>query len=100
MLLNTDVKCIRMPSPTARTALCSTRTQKLGGKNDKRFRIEHAQVVSLPDFALFAKYSVIASMQSTHATSDMRWAAARLGPDRMQGAWAPKRFMAAGVKIT
>jgi predicted amidohydrolase YtcJ len=71
----------------------------LNGKNDKRFRIEHAQVVSLPDFPLFAKYSVIASIQSTHATSDMRWAAARLGPDRMLGAWAPKRFMAAGVPI-
>ena len=71
----------------------------LGGSNDKRFRIEHAQVVSLPDFALFAKYNVIASIQSTHATSDMRWASARLGPDRMMGAWAPKRFLAAGVAI-
>jgi len=72
----------------------------LGGSNDKRFRIEHAQVVALPDFALFAKYKVIASIESTHATSDMRWAAARLGPDRMMGAWAPKRFLAAGVAIT
>jgi len=71
----------------------------LGGSNDKRFRIEHAQVVALPDFALFAKYKVIASIESTHATSDMRWAAARLGPDRMMGAWAPKRFLASGVAI-
>lgn len=71
----------------------------LGGSNDKRFRIEHAQVVSLPDFALFAKYNVIASIESTHATSDMRWASARLGSDRMMGAWAPKRFLAAGVAI-
>jgi predicted amidohydrolase YtcJ len=71
----------------------------LGGKNEKRFRIEHAQVVSLPDFALFAANDVIASIQSTHATSDMRWAAARLGPDRMAGAWAPKRFLNAGVRI-
>jgi predicted amidohydrolase YtcJ len=71
----------------------------LGGNNDKRFRIEHAQVVSLPDFALFAKYAVIASIQSTHATSDMRWASARLGPDRMMGAWASKRFLAAGAAI-
>jgi predicted amidohydrolase YtcJ len=72
----------------------------LEGANDKRFRIEHAQVVSLPDFALFAKYNVIASIESTHATSDMRWAAARLGPDRMQGAWATKRFLKSGVRIT
>ncbi len=71
----------------------------LNGQNDKRFRIEHAQVVSLPDFALYAKYSVIASLQSTHATSDMRWAADRLGPDRLLGAWAPRRFLNAGVRI-
>ena len=71
----------------------------LKGANDKRFRIEHAQVISLPDFDRFAKYNVIASIQSTHATSDMRWAAARLGPDRMAGAWATQRFLKAGVRI-
>jgi hypothetical protein len=71
----------------------------LAGKNDKRFRIEHAQAVALPDFALFAKHSVIASMQSTHATSDMRWAEARLGPDRVLGAYAPKRMLNAGVRV-
>jgi predicted amidohydrolase YtcJ len=71
----------------------------LGGKNDRRFRIEHAQVISLPDFKLFADNSVIASIQSTHATSDMRWAAARLGPDRLKGAWAAQRFLNAGVSI-
>ena len=71
----------------------------LKGANSRRFRIEHAQVVSLPDFALFARYGVIASIQSTHATSDMRWAAARLGPDRLAGAWAARRFLRAGVRI-
>lgn len=71
----------------------------LGEAKDKRFRIEHAQIVSLPDFALFAKYGVIASIQSTHATSDMRWAEARLGPDRMAGAWATQRFLKSGVRI-
>jgi predicted amidohydrolase YtcJ len=71
----------------------------LGGKNDKRFRIEHAQVVALPDFDLFAQNSVIASMQSTHATSDMRWAQNRLGPDRIAGAYAPKRFLRLGVRV-
>jgi predicted amidohydrolase YtcJ len=74
--------------------------EALKGANDKRFRIEHAQVVSLPDFPLYAKYNVIASIQSTHATSDMRWAADRLGPDRLLGAWAPRRFLNAGVRIT
>jgi predicted amidohydrolase YtcJ len=68
-------------------------------RNDKRFRIEHAQVVALPDFDLFAQNSVIASMQSTHATSDMRWAQNRLGPDRIAGAYAPKRFLRLGVRV-
>lgn len=71
----------------------------LGGKNDKRFRIEHAQVVSLPDFQRFADYSVIASMQATHATSDMRWAERRLGPDRVAGAYAWQRFLKIGVPV-
>jgi predicted amidohydrolase YtcJ len=71
----------------------------LAGENDRRFRIEHAQVVSLPDFALFRKYSIIASMQATHATSDMRWAEARLGPDRVAGAYAWQRFLKLGVPV-
>ena len=71
----------------------------LGTSTDKRFRVEHAQAVSLPDFALFARNGIIASMQSTHATSDMRWAEARLGPDRLQGSYAPKRFLKLGVKV-
>ncbi len=74
--------------------------EAVGEKKDHRFRVEHAQVVSLPDFALYAKYNVIASIQSTHATSDMRWAVNRLGPDRLLGAWAPRRFLNSGVRIT
>jgi len=71
----------------------------LGGKNDQRFRIEHAQVVAPEDFALFARYSILASMQATHATSDLRWAEARLGPERVRGAYAWQRFLAAGVTV-
>jgi hypothetical protein len=71
----------------------------LGGANDQRFRIEHAQVVAPGDFALFAKYSVIASMQATHATSDMRWAGQRLGPERVKGAYAWRRFLGLGVSV-
>jgi predicted amidohydrolase YtcJ len=72
----------------------------LGGKNDKRFRIEHAQVVAPEDFQLFAKYSVIASIQSTHATSDMRWVEKRIGPERAKGAYAWRRFLSLGVHIS
>jgi predicted amidohydrolase YtcJ len=71
----------------------------LKGRNDARFRIEHAQVVALEDIPLFAKYSILASMQSTHATSDMRWAEARVGPERIQGAYAWRRFLALGVPL-
>jgi hypothetical protein len=71
----------------------------LGGKNDKRFRVEHAQVISLPDFQLFAANSVIASIQATHATSDMRWIASRVGPDRVAGAYAWQRFLKLGIPV-
>jgi predicted amidohydrolase YtcJ len=60
----------------------------LKGKNDLRWRIEHAQVVNQNDFALFGNYSVIPSVQPTHATSDMYWAGDRLGPERVKGAYA------------
>ncbi len=71
----------------------------LGGKNDRRFRIEHAQALAPGDFELFAKYSVIASMQATHATSDMRWAEVRVGPERVKGTYAWRRFLSIGVPV-
>ena len=60
----------------------------LKGKNDLRWRIEHAQVVNENDFKLFGEYSVIPSVQPTHGTSDMYWAGDRLGPQRVKGAYA------------
>jgi len=60
----------------------------LKGKNNRRWRIEHAQVVNGADFDLFGKFSVIPSVQPTHATSDMYWAQDRLGPERVKGAYA------------
>lgn len=67
--------------------------KQLGGKNDKRWRIEHAQVVSDGDFKLFGQYSIIPSVQPTHATSDMYWAGQRLGNERERGAYAYKRLL-------
>jgi predicted amidohydrolase YtcJ len=61
--------------------------------NDKRWRIEHAQVVNPTDFNLFGAASVVPSVQPTHATSDMYWAAERLGNERMKGAYAYKQLM-------
>ena len=69
-------------------------------RNDKRFRIEHAQVVAPEDFAKFKQYSVIASMQATHATSDLLWAEARVGPERIKGAYAWQTFLRLGVHVT
>lgn len=71
----------------------------LKGPNDKRFRVEHAQIIAPEDFLKFQKYSIIASMQPTHATSDMGWAADRLGPDRVKGAYAWQTLIKLGVHL-
>ncbi len=65
----------------------------LKGKNDRRWRIEHVQVVNKDDFPLFAKYSVVPSIQATHATSDMFWADERLGTERLNGAYAYQQLL-------
>lgn len=67
--------------------------ESLKGKNDRRWRIEHSQVVHPDDFVLYKKYSVIPSIQSTHATSDMYWAEERVGPERIKGAYAYKKLL-------
>ena len=64
-----------------------------------RPRIEHAQVIALSDIPRFAQIGVIASIQPTHATSDMPWAEQRLGPDRIQGAYAWRRLVNAGARL-
>ena len=66
---------------------------------DPRFRIEHAQVVADADIARFSKLGVIASMQTSHAISDMLFAPARLGPGRIGGAYAWRKFLDAGAMI-
>jgi predicted amidohydrolase YtcJ len=68
-------------------------------KADHRFRIEHAQVLSPEDIPRFAKLGVIPSMQATHQTSDMRWAEARVGPQRIRGAYAWRSLLNTGVVI-
>ena len=62
--------------------------------NDKRWRIEHAQVVNENDLTLFGKYGVIPSVQPTHATSDMYWAEKRLGATRIKTAYAYQQLLA------
>ncbi len=64
-----------------------------------RPRIEHAQVIAPEDFPRFARFAVIASIQPTHATSDMDWAELRVGPSRIAGAYAWRRLKSAGAKL-
>ena len=66
---------------------------------DRRWRIEHAQIVDPIDIPRFAKAGVIASMQPVHETSDRLMAEARLGPNRLTGAYAWASLAASGAKL-
>ena len=65
----------------------------LEANNDRRWRIEHAQVVHPDDVDKFGAFNIIPSMQSTHATSDMYWAEDRLGEERVRSAYALRSLM-------
>lgn len=65
----------------------------LGGKNDKRWRIEHSQIINPADMGKFGRYNIIPSVQPTHATSDMYWAGDRLGSERIKHAYPFKELM-------
>lgn len=71
----------------------------LGGENDRRWRVEHAQVVNLADFRRFADFDIIPSVQPVHATSDMYWAEDRVGKTRLKGAYAYKSLFAQNERI-
>jgi predicted amidohydrolase YtcJ len=66
---------------------------------DRRFRVEHAQVLDPGDIGRFHRLGVIPSMQPIHCTSDMRWAVDRLGPVRIAGAYAWHSLLAEGSII-
>ena len=67
--------------------------------HDPRLRIEHAQVLAPEDLPRFGRLGVIASMQPTHATSDMPWAERRVGPERIKGAYAWRSVKASGAHL-
>lgn len=62
-------------------------------------RVEHAQVIDLRDLDRFVATGAVASMQPTHATSDMRWAEARVGPERIKGAYAWNTILHRGIPL-
>lgn len=73
---------------SANRVILKTYARFLEENNDKRWRIEHAQVVHQDDFFRFGKHRIVPSVQPTHATSDMYWADERLGPERIKSAYA------------
>jgi predicted amidohydrolase YtcJ len=65
----------------------------LKGENDRRWRIEHSQIIHPDDFHYFGDHNIIPSVQTTHATSDMYWAEKRVGAERMKGAYAFRQLL-------
>ncbi len=73
---------------SANRLVLNTYAKFLKGKNDRRWRIEHSQIINPDDFHKFADCSIVPSVQATHCTSDMYWAGERLGDERLKGAYA------------
>ncbi len=94
VLAETDFQmCTHAIGDSANREILNVYHKYLKGKNDKRWRIEHAQIINQNDFDLFGTASVIPSVQPTHATSDMYWAEERLGKDRLKGGYAFKQLL-------
>ncbi len=94
MLAATEFQmCTHAIGDSGNRMVLQTYGRYLKGPNDRRWRIEHAQVVHPDDFPLFGASSIIPSVQPTHATSDMYWALERVGPERMRGAYAYRQLL-------
>ncbi len=78
---------------SANRVLLQIYADALQGVNDKRWRIEHAQVVQPEDLEYYRNFTIIPSVQPTHATSDMYWAEDRLGKERIKSAYAYKELL-------
>lgn len=85
--------CTHAIGDSANRVMLKIYANVLKGKNDRRWRIEHAQVLARGDIRMFGDYNIIPSVQPTHATSDMYWAGRRLGPQRMKTAYAYKQLL-------
>lgn len=75
-------------------------TERLNGKRDRRFRVEHAQHMAPATIPRFAKQKVIASVQPYHAVDDGRWAVKRIGEKRLNGTYAFGSLMRSGAAVT
>ncbi|HVT42996.1 MAG TPA: amidohydrolase [Thermoanaerobaculia bacterium] len=81
----------------ARTVLEAA--EQAGVREEHRFRIEHLQIIALEDIPRLAHLGIIASMQPTHATSDMYWAEDRVGKERIRGGYAWRSLLNAGARL-
>lgn len=77
---------------SANVVVLKTYDSLLANAGDRRWKVEHSQIIDQEDFKYFSK-NIIPSVQPTHATSDMYWAQDRLGPDREKGAYAYKQLL-------
>lgn len=77
---------------SANVVVLKTYDSLLANAGDRRWKVEHSQVIAPEDFKYFSK-NIIPSVQPTHATSDMYWAQERLGPEREKGAYAYKQLL-------
>lgn len=94
VIAKTDYQmCTHAIGDSANRTILNIYNKVLHGSNDKRWRIEHAQIVNPADFALFSKSAIVPSVQPTHATSDMYWASERLGAERLKGGYAYKQLL-------
>ena len=78
---------------SANRLMANVYSEVLKNQNNRRWRIEHAQIVNPTDITKFGRYSIIPSVQPTHATSDMYWAGERLGNERLPHAYAYKDLL-------
>jgi len=85
--------CTHAIGDSGNRAILTIYAKYLKGRNDLRWRIEHAQVVNKDDFKIFGANNIIPSVQPTHGTSDMYWAGDRLGSERVKGAYAYQQLL-------
>ncbi len=85
--------CTHAIGDSGNRQMLQTYASVLKGKNDRRWRIEHAQLVNENDFHFFSDYNIIPSVQPTHATSDMYWAESRVGASRIRNAYAYQQLL-------
>ncbi|WP_428327430.1 amidohydrolase [Mucilaginibacter sp.] len=85
--------CTHAIGDSANRVMLKIYAAALKGKNDRRWRIEHSQIISPEDMKYFGDYNIIPSVQPTHATSDMYWAGTRLGAKRLKTAYAYKQLL-------